>query len=47
MISNPCSGTASFRIGFHAVRVNDQFRIVFRFEGADAFDVAGAATITE
>ena len=28
-----------FRIGFHAVRVNDQFRIVFRFEGADAFDV--------
>ena len=25
--------------GFHAVRVNDQHRIVFRFEGADAFDV--------
>ena len=25
--------------GLHAVRVNDQFRIVFRFEGADAFDV--------
>jgi proteic killer suppression protein len=25
--------------GFHAVRVNDQYRIVFRFEGADAFDV--------
>jgi proteic killer suppression protein len=24
---------------FHAVRVNDQYRIVFRFEGADAFDV--------
>ena len=22
-----------------AVRVNDQYRIVFRFEGADAFDV--------
>lgn len=24
---------------FHAVRVNEQYRIVFRFEGADAFDV--------
>jgi proteic killer suppression protein len=23
----------------HAVRVNDQYRIVFRFEGGDAFDV--------
>jgi len=25
--------------GWHAVRVNDQYRIVFRFERADAFDV--------
>jgi addiction module HigA family antidote len=25
--------------GFHALRVNDQYRIVFRFEGGDAFDV--------
>jgi plasmid maintenance system killer protein len=25
--------------GQHAMRANDQFRIVFRFEGADAFDV--------
>jgi proteic killer suppression protein len=25
--------------GHHAIRVNDQFRIVFRFEGTDAFDV--------
>ena len=25
--------------GRHAVRVNDQYRIVFRFDGADAFDV--------
>ena len=25
--------------GCHAVRVNDQYRIVFRFEGGDAFDV--------
>ena len=25
--------------GRHAVRVNDQYRIVFRFEGGDAFDV--------
>ena len=23
--------------GFHAVRVNDQYRIVFRFEGGDAY----------
>jgi proteic killer suppression protein len=27
------------RRGWHAVRVNDQYRIVFRFDGADAFDV--------
>ncbi len=27
------------REGQHAVRVNDQFRIVFRFGGSDAFDV--------
>ena len=25
--------------GYHAIRVNDQYRIVFRFEGPDAFDV--------
>jgi proteic killer suppression protein len=25
--------------GLHAVRVNDRYRIVFRFEGGDAFDV--------
>ncbi|BDC47641.1 hypothetical protein TBR22_A12800 [Luteitalea sp. TBR-22] len=25
--------------GHHAVRVNDQYRLVFRFEGSDAFDV--------
>ena len=25
--------------GLYAVRVNDQYRIVFRLEGADAFDV--------
>jgi proteic killer suppression protein len=25
--------------GLYAVRVNDQYRIAFRFEGADAFDV--------
>lgn len=25
--------------GCHAVRVNDQYRIVFRFEGQDAFEV--------
>jgi proteic killer suppression protein len=26
-------------VGFHAVRVNDQYRIVFQFEGQHAFDV--------
>jgi toxin HigB-1 len=25
--------------GSHALRVNDQYRIVFRFDGADALDV--------
>lgn len=25
--------------GHHAVRVNDQYRIVFRFQGRDAYDV--------
>jgi proteic killer suppression protein len=25
--------------GWHAVRVNDQYRIIFRFDGADAFEV--------
>ena len=27
------------RAGYHAIRVNDQHRIVFRFEGQDAHDV--------
>jgi proteic killer suppression protein len=27
------------RAGQHAIRVNDQYRIVFRFDGQDAFDV--------
>jgi proteic killer suppression protein len=25
--------------GFHAIRVNEQYRIIFRFEGEHAFDV--------
>lgn len=25
--------------GRHSIRINDQFRLVFRFEGRDAFDV--------
>ena len=32
--------------GWHAVRVNDQYIIVFRFEGADAL-MYGARIITE
>ena len=27
------------RAGHHAIRVNDQYRIVFRFEGRDAHEV--------
>lgn len=27
------------RVGYHAIRVNDQYRIVFRFEEQDAHDV--------
>ena len=27
------------RAGFHAIRVNDQYRIIFRFEGEHARDV--------
>jgi proteic killer suppression protein len=36
---NRLHGLSGDRRGFHAVRVNDQYRIVFRFEGSDAFDV--------
>lgn len=25
--------------GYHAIRVSDQYRVVFRFEGPDAYDV--------
>ena len=25
--------------GHHAIRVNDQYRVIFRFEGHDAYDV--------
>lgn len=25
--------------GFHAIRVNDRYRIIFRFEGPDSYDV--------
>lgn len=28
------------RPGFYSVRVNDQYRIIFRFENGDAYDVA-------
>jgi plasmid maintenance system killer protein len=26
-------------VGFHAIRVNEQYRIIFRVEGEHAFDV--------
>jgi proteic killer suppression protein len=25
--------------GFHAIKINDQWRVVFRWQGSDAFDV--------
>ncbi len=25
--------------GYHAIRVNDQYRVIFRFDGTDAHDV--------
>lgn len=25
--------------GYHGIRVNDQYRLIFRFEGHDAYDV--------
>ncbi len=28
------------RTGFHAIRVNEQYRVVFRFEGQDVRDVS-------
>jgi proteic killer suppression protein len=36
---NRLHGLGGDRRGFHAVRVSDQYRIVFRFEGPDAFEV--------
>jgi hypothetical protein len=27
-------------VRYHAIRVNDQYRVVFRFEGTDAYDVS-------
>ena len=33
---HPLKGDLS---GCHAIRVNDQYRIIFRFEGQDAFEV--------
>jgi proteic killer suppression protein len=26
--------------GFHSIRVNDQWRLIFRWEGSDAYEVA-------
>ena len=35
------------RAGFHAIAINGQWRICFRFEGEDAFGVEICTTITE
>jgi len=26
-------------VGYHAIRLNEQYRLIFRFEGHDAYDV--------
>jgi toxin HigB-1 len=36
---NRLHALADDRVGYHAIRVNDQYRIVFRFEHQDALDV--------
>lgn len=36
---NRLHGLEGDRSGYHAIRVNDQYRIVFRFERQDAHDV--------
>jgi proteic killer suppression protein len=36
---NRLHALADDQSGYHAIRVNDQYRIVFRFEGHDALDV--------
>ena len=36
---NRLHALAADMAGYYAIRVNDQYRIVFRFDGPDAFDV--------
>lgn len=36
---NQLHALAADRAGYHAIRVNDQYRIVFRFEAGNAYDV--------
>jgi toxin HigB-1 len=36
---NRLHGLSDDLVGYHAIRVNDQYRVVFRFEGHDAYDV--------
>ena len=37
--SNRLEALKRDRAGQHSVRINDQWRVCFRFEGGDAFDV--------
>ena len=37
---SPLHALAEDLVGYHAIRVNDQYRVVFRFEGQDAMDVS-------
>lgn len=37
--SNRLEALRGDRAGQHSIRINDQWRVCFRFEGGDAFDV--------
>ena len=37
--SNRLEALRGDRAGQHSIRINDQWRVYFRFEGGDAFDV--------
>jgi proteic killer suppression protein len=37
--SNRLEALKGARAGQHSIRINDQWRLCFRFEGGDAFDV--------
>lgn len=36
---NRLEGLKGDRKGFHSIRINDQWRVIFRWQGGNAFDV--------